>query len=114
MDDIMSFNGMDITKNMKLIESLKSQLLLSVSALYSEMSSETCEDIRSVALDTLSDTIIICYLLSRRLGIDYPTLEKQISSKIRLGLLQEHETEKYFGDLSALSRMRAIQTGDTS
>ncbi len=97
---------MDITKNMRLIESLKSDLLLAVSHLFAEMSSETCEDIRDVALDTLSDAIIVSYLLSRRLGLDYAALEKQIASKIRLGLLQEHDTEKYFGDLSALSRIR--------
>ena len=108
--------GIDITKNLRLIESLKSELLLSVSQLYNEMASETGENIREVALDTLSDTIIISYLLSRRLGIDYPTMERQISSKIRLGLLQEHETEKYFGDLSALSRIRnnIPQAGDAS
>lgn len=106
----MSFKGMDIAKNIKLIESLKSDLLLAVSHLYAEMTSETCEDIRDVALDNLSDVIIISYLLSRRLGLDYPALEKQIASKIRLGLLQEHETEKYFGDLSALSRIRSIAT----
>ncbi len=103
----MNLKGMDIAKNMRLIESLKGELLLAVSNLYAEMASETCEDIRDVALDTLSDTIIISYLLSRRLGLDYPAMEKQITSKIRLGLLQEHETEKYFGDLSALSRARS-------
>ena len=103
--------GIDITKNLRLIESLKSELLLSVSQLYNEMASETGENIREVALDTLSDTIIISYLLSRRLGIDYPTMERQISSKIRLGLLQEHETEKYFGDLSALSRIEDFPNG---
>jgi hypothetical protein len=112
----MNLKGMDITKNMRLIESLKSDLLLAVSHLYAEMASETCEDIRDVALDTLSDAIIISYLLSRRLGLDYPAIEKQITSKIRLGLLQEHETEKYFGDLSALSRTRsgASQSGNAS
>ena len=112
----MNTRGMDITKNIRIIESLKSDLLLSVSHLYNEMASETCENIRDVALDTLSDAIIISYLLSRRLGIDYPVLERQISAKIRLGLLQEHETEKYFGDLSALSRLRNSysQAGDAS
>ncbi|NLU51521.1 MAG: hypothetical protein GXX10_01465 [Clostridiaceae bacterium] len=110
----MSFKGMDITKNMRMIESLKSQLLLAISNLYSEMASETCDDIRPVALDTLSDTIIISYLLARRLGLDYLTLEKKITSKIRLGMLQDHETERYFGDLSALSRIRAFQSGNAS
>lgn len=112
----MSNKGLDITKNIRLIEGLKGDLLLAVSQLYNEMASETCENTREVALDTLSDTIIISYLLSRRLGIDYPTMERRISSKIRLGLLQEHETEKYFGDLSALSRIRNSipQTEDAS
>ncbi|MGI6124388.1 MAG: MazG-like family protein [Acetivibrionales bacterium] len=112
----MNNKGIDITKNLRLIESLKGDLLLAVSQLYNEMASETCESIRDVALDTLSDAIIISYLLSRRMGIDYPTMERQISSKIRLGLLQEHETEKYFGDLSALSRIRnnTQQTWDAS
>ena len=112
----MNFKGIDITKNLRLIESLKSDLLLAVSNLYTEMAAESCEDIRDVALDTLSDNIIISYLLSRRLGLDYPAMEKQITSKIRLGILQEHETEKYFGDLSALSRIRSknSQTGNAS
>mgnify|MGYP000947003088 CR=1 FL=1 len=36
----MNFKGMDITKNMRLIESLKSDLLLAVSQLYTEMADE--------------------------------------------------------------------------
>lgn len=112
----MSLKGMDITKNLRLIESLKSDLLLAVSHLFVEMSSDTCEDVRDVALDTLSDAIIASYLLSRRLGVDYSAMEKQISNKIRLGLVQEHDTEKYFGDLSALSRIRSQnpQSGSAS
>ena len=112
----MNIKGMDITKNLRLIESLKGDLLLAVSQLYNEMASESCDNLRDVALDTLSDTIIISYLLARRLGLDYTTVERQISAKIRLGLLQEHETEKYFGDLSALSRMRNTSpiAGDAS
>lgn len=106
----MNFNGIDITKNIRIIESLKSELLACISHLFSQMSAEDCEDLREVALDTLSDTIIISYLLSRRMGLDYAVIEKGIASKIRLGLIQEHETEKYFGDLSALSRLRNAQT----
>ncbi len=103
--------GMDIARNMRLIESLKGELLAAVSHLYVQMASENCEDIREVALDTLSDAVIISYLLSRRLGLDYTALERQIGSKIKIGLIQEHETEKYFGDLSALSRLRGYGTG---
>jgi hypothetical protein len=102
----MSFKGTDISRNIRIIESLKSELLSGIASLYSRMADEGCEDIREVALDTLSNTIIISYLLSRRMGLDYPALEKDINYKIRLGLIQGHETEKYFGDLSALSRLR--------
>ena len=100
---------MDITKNIRIIENLKSELLAGIAQLYSRMSADDCEDLKEIALDTLSNTIIISYLLSRRLGLDYTAIEKDIASKIRLGLIQEHETEKYFGDLSALSRLRNAQ-----
>jgi hypothetical protein len=112
----MSFSGIDITRNNRIIENLKSELLNSVAHLFSKLADENCDNIKETALDTLSDVIIISYLLSRRLGVDYPALEKDISAKIRLGLIQEHETEKYFGDLSALSdfRNRRGCTGNAS
>lgn len=106
----MSIKGLDITKNIRLIENLKSELLGCIAHLYSQMASDRCEDIREVALDTLTDVIIISYLLSRRMGLDYAVLEREIASKIRLGLVEGHDTEKYFGDLSALSRLKAGQT----
>jgi hypothetical protein len=105
----MNVKGFDIAKNMRIIENLKSELLFCVSHLYRQMTSDRCEDIRETALDALSDTIIISYLLSRRLGLEYTALEKEISSKIRLGLVEGHDTEKYFGDISALARLRNPQ-----
>ncbi len=102
----MNIKGMDITKNLRLIESLKADLLLAISQLYSEMSDEKCDDLRGVTLDTLSYSKIICFLVARRMGIDYSLSDRQFSTKIRLGLLQEHDAEKYFGDLSALYRTR--------
>lgn len=106
----MNFKGLDVTKNIRVIENLKSELLSCIAHLYSRMAADDCDDLKEVALDTLSNTIIIGYLLSRRLGLDYAALEKDITAKIRLGLIQEHETEKYFGDLTALSRLRNSQS----
>jgi hypothetical protein len=40
-------------------------------------------------------------------GVDYSTMDRHISKKIRLGLINENEIEKYFGDLSELARMRS-------
>lgn len=102
----MNIKGMDITKNIRIVERLKSDLLRAVSQLYGAMTDEACEDLRGIALDTLSDSIIVCYLLGRRLGLDYSTIDRQVSTKIRLGLIQGHDSEKFFGDLSALSRVR--------
>ena len=90
-----------------------SELLNSV-AISSRLADDYCDNIKETALDTLSNVIIISYLLSRRLGLDYPMLEKEISSKIRLGLIQEHETEKYFGDLSALSHVLNRPSADNA
>ena len=65
------------------------------------------EDTREVAAENLSDMIVIAYLLGKRLGVDYCVMDRHISKKIRLGLINDNEIEKYFGDLSELSRMRS-------
>lgn len=103
---IMS-SGLDVTRNLRIIENLKSELLEGIAALYRHLADPVLEDTRDVAADTLSEMIVISYLLGKRLGVDYSTMDRHISKKIRLGLINENEIEKYFGDLSELARMRS-------
>lgn len=98
---------LDITRSLRIVESLKSILLDDIAGLYRHLADPSMEDTRNVAADNLSDMIVVSYLLGKRLGVDYPTMDRYISKKIRLGLIHENEIEKYFGDLSELARLRS-------
>ncbi len=105
----MMGRNLDITRSLRIVENLKSVLLDDVAGLYRHLADPVLEDTRNVAADTLSDMIVVGYLLGKRLGVDYTTMDRHISKKIRLGLIHENEIEKYFGDLSELARMRSSE-----
>lgn len=94
----------DITRNIKIIEWLKSELLTDVANLFKVLVNGVKEEVHESVSDTLSNIILICYLLGRRLGISYNSIELKIESKVKLGLIENHDVEKYYGDLSELSR----------
>ncbi len=93
----------DITRNIKIIEWLKSQLLTDIAVLFRSLVSGVKEEVRDVIADSVSNVIIISYLLAKRLGITYNTIEMKMEKKIRLGIIEQHDVEKYYGDLSELS-----------
>jgi hypothetical protein len=94
----------DITRNIKLIEWLKSELLTDISNLFRTLVNGVREEVHDSVSDTLSNIILISYLLGKRLGISYNAIELKIRSKVKLGLVENHDVERYYGDLSELSR----------
>lgn len=94
----------DITRNIKMIEWLKSELLTDLANLYKTLVNGLKEDIHDSISETLSNIILIAYLLGRRLGISYNAIEMKVESKVKLGLIEEHDVEKYYGDLSELAK----------
>lgn len=93
----------DITKSLKIIEKLKSQLLSDVANLFSGMvdyRSQTYQD----RGDLLANMVILTYLLSKRLGVPYHTLDMKIKNKLKLGILENTDEQEWFSDLSALLR----------
>ena len=91
----------DITKNIKVIEFLKSELLTAVASLYQNLLKGTKVG-QDVMQDILANLVLVTYLLGKRLGISYSLIDSRILGKIRVGILEEHETEKWYGDLSDL------------
>lgn len=91
----------DIAKNIKLIEWLKSEILTSVAELF-RLLANGVKGSQEVMADCLASIVVACYLLARRLGVHYGTIDQMIQKKIRLGMLEEHDVEKYYGDLSEL------------
>lgn len=94
----------DITRNIKLIEWLKGELLTDIANLFRVLVNGMREEVHDSISDTISNIILISYLLGKRLGISYNAVEMKIHNKIKLGLVENHEVEKYYGDLSELSK----------
>ena len=82
----------------------KSELLTDIANLFRTLVNGAKEELHEYLSETLSNIILICYLLGRRLGISYNAIEMKIQNKIRLGLIEEHNIEKHYGDLSELAK----------
>ncbi|OGO80562.1 MAG: hypothetical protein A2Y21_08520 [Clostridiales bacterium GWC2_40_7] len=94
----------DITRNIKLIEWLKGELLTDIANLFRVLVNGIREEVHETVVDTISNIILISYLLGKRLGISYNAIEMKVHNKIKLGLVENHDVEKYYGDLSELSK----------
>lgn len=92
---------MDIMKNFKTIEWLKSEMLTSVASLY-ELLAKGEEDIKKDLEDLISNIILLSYLLSKRLGLEYEDVSSALENKIKLNLIENHQIERWYGDLSEL------------
>lgn len=88
----------DIAKNIKIVEWLKADLITSLSALYKGMIRGSEERL----LEALSGIIVTCYVLGRRLGFSFSRIDVAVEAKLRQGVEESHEVEKWYGDLSML------------
>ena len=94
----------DITRNVRTIEWLKCEILTDISNLYRLLSDGAKDELYEDLTETSANIILLTYLLSRRLGLSYSALQNMINSKIKLGLVENHDIEKYYGDLTELSK----------
>jgi hypothetical protein len=93
-----SANEPDIARNIRVVEWLKADLLTSLSALYKGMLRGSEERL----LEALSGIIVTCYVLGRRMGFTFSRIDVAVESKLRQGIGESHEVEKWFGDLTLL------------
>lgn len=87
-----------IANNIKVIEWLKADLMASTSSLFKAMLRGSEERL----LDALASMVLTCYILGRRLGISFSRLDLRIEAKLRQGIDDGHEVEKWYNDLSSL------------
>ncbi len=79
-------NDFDITSNIKMIEKLKSELLTQVASLHKSMVNASFEEM-SERLESLSNIIIISYILANRIGITHQNLDAKILSELKLSVI---------------------------
>lgn len=100
--------NIDIIKNVKMIEWLKCELLTSVANLF-ELLAKGVENAKADILDIISNIILVSYLLGKRLGLSYETINLKIEEKIKLGMIEDHKVEKWYGDLGELKENFTIR-----
>jgi hypothetical protein len=99
---VIAMGELDITKRIKIIELLKSQLLNDVSMIYSNMAAEDVSNDENINM--LADIIIISYLLGEKLGTGYKGLDIKIINKLKVALLSEDNNSGWKNQLSNLSK----------
>ena len=84
--------GSDITKNVKIIEWIKNEILISVSDLFN-LIFKGVKPIDDKLQNTLANIIMLTYLLGKRLGISFDEIDYKIKEKSRQGIKEEHSIE---------------------
>lgn len=91
----------DVTGNIKTIEWLKTELLGTVSSLYRILLKGSKAG-QEALVECFAGVLILTYLLAKRLGIEFSTVDLKVQDKLKIGILEEDEIEKTNGDLSKL------------
>ena len=93
----------DVTKNVKIIEWMKKELILSVGDVF-DLIFKGVKPLDEALQDTLANIIMITYLLAKRLGISFSEIDYKIKEKIRIGIDQNYSVESWYGDFSNLKK----------
>ena len=93
----------DVTKNVKIIDWMKKELILSVGDVF-DLIFKGVKPLDEALQDTLANIIMITYLLAKRLGISFSEIDYKIKEKIRIGIDQNHSVESWYGDFSNLKK----------
>ncbi|GAB6099638.1 MazG-like family protein [Halanaerocella petrolearia] len=88
-----------ITKNLKIIEWLKTQILDNVSQLFKAM---VKGNDKFELLDLIVGIIMSAYLLAKRLGYSFDQLDRKLENKLKSNIDNKHQIEDWYGDLSEL------------
>lgn len=90
--------GLNVARNIKALEWLKTELAGSLAGLFKSLFKGDTEG----ALDSIAVMIIMAVLLAKRLGAFYGQVEQRIAEKINSLLAKSNPIEEWYGDLSSL------------
>lgn len=88
----------DVAKNLKTIEWLKAEMVDSVGALFKALL-KTGND---AAAEALAAIIVVAYLLGKRVGVSFYTIDTKVKAHLTANIKNGHEVEQWYGDLSDL------------
>lgn len=91
----------DIAGTLRVIENLKSQMLMDVAQLFTQLN-EPNRNSTVERGDLLADIVILSYLLSKKIGVPYQQIDRRIINKTRLGLVESNQNDNWHKDLAEL------------
>ena len=91
---------LNIARNIRVIEWLKSELLEAVSQLFESFINNQ-EELLVLSLARIKLTV---YLLGKRAGINFARVDEQLEIMVQEQLSAGHEVEEWYGDLSLLKQ----------
>jgi hypothetical protein len=95
--------NLEVTRNIKIIEWMKTEILVSIGDLFNLLY-KGVKPLDEVLQDTLANIIMVTYLLSKRLGVSFSDVDYKIKEKIKTAINEEHSIERWYGDLSSLKK----------
>lgn len=90
----------ELVRTMRLVESLKGDLVCSVGDLYKSLATDGAAH----GKEALAEVALRCYVLGRRLGIDFAALDEAVARRAETLCGDASELETRFGDFSNLAR----------
>ncbi len=85
-------------RNLKVSEALKIELLEALS----DLSKATLKNDHANICDSLATIITIAYILGRKLGIDFTTLDYLAYQKLQGGIAETDEEDQWYDDMRYL------------
>ncbi len=95
---------LNISANLKAVDTIKSEILYEVSRLYHYLSEYNDDDNLGDVTEAVATIIAMDYILARRVGISFSDIDKKILSFLNMAIDQNHELEIEFSDMSDLKR----------
>jgi len=95
----MALKGeLDITKNLKMVEWLKAELVESVGTLLKSLLNASVE----ATADRLASLLILIYLLGDRVGVSFAVLDSAVKAKLKQSLAAAPPDDRWHQDMKAL------------
>ena len=94
---------LNIMSNIKMVESLKAQLLCIIGRFFSLLTKGT-NVAQDAILECISGAIIILYVLAEKLGYSFKEVDNNMKEKLDIGIKSEDPIEKEGKSLSLLKK----------
>lgn len=95
---------MNISTNLKAIDMIKGEILSEIATLYKTLADYDEVGDYECVTNEIATVIAMDYILARRLGVGFETVDKKIAELLTIGEENGHELEIQFSDMSELKK----------